>query len=202
MRIKRASVVTATLIPRGLEVSPEDLENWHSADLMNRLRSQINRQEAKLRADRLQLTIGWLLAGLHCEFDHTACIWQFHYHLIASGHFIAVLDGLRGTALYEHVANDRVRYRVRMSRKPLDNLPSPLGYPWQLFWPARARGDGSDDLVGFGQLHRRKQRVPDPYHTQMLLWLDRQRIEDMSLLIGLRISRDGFVKTYTNERGC
>ena len=199
-------MVTATLIPRSLEVRPADLGRWTATNLMNRFRSQIKRAETRLKADPKlplkTLSPGWLLAGLHCEFDPTAKLFQFHYHCIAAGHMIAVLDGLRTESLYRRAANDRVRDRVRMSRKPLDRLPAPLGYPWQLFWPARARGDGTDDEVGFNQLHRMKRRIPEPYHTQQLLWLDRQRIEDMTLLMGLRIGPDEFVRTYTNDGGC
>ena len=203
MRIRRASPCTATLIPRGLEVRPCDLDSCNGADLTNRFRSQIKREEAKLARDRrtTHLPRGWLLAGVHCEFDPTAELFQFHYHCIAADHMIAVLDELRNQPLYRHLKGDRVRDRVRISRKPLNNLPAPLGYPWQLFWPSRARGDGTDDEVGFNQLHRMKRRIPDPYHTQQLLWLDRQRIEDMTLMMGLRVGPNGFVKTYTNDGG-
>ena len=204
MSVRRASPCTATLIPRGVEVRPAGLSGCTAKALMNRLRSQVKRAEASLAADGRLCgdDHGWLVAGLHNEFDPTAKLYQLHYHVIASGQMIAVLDELRNQRTYKHQPGDRVRDRVRMSRKPLDNLPAPLGYPWQLFWPARARSDGSDDDIGFKQLHRGKRRLPEPYHTQMLLWLDRQRIEDMTLLIGLRIGRDGFAKTYTDEEAC
>jgi len=201
---RRTHVVTATLIPRGLEVRPADLDNWTSAAILNRLRSQITRAEAiATEAGNLRgAKRGWLLAGMHCEFDPTGQLYQFHYHALASGHMIRVLDSLRAKPLYRRKTRDRVRDRVRMSRKPLNNLPAPLGYPWQLFWPNRARGDGSDDGIGFNQLNRRKRRLPEPYHTQMLLWLDRQQIEEMTLMIGLRVGRGGLEKTYTDEEGC
>lgn len=189
------------MIPRDLEVQPQNLEKWTAAALINRLRSQIKRAEATLAkiGGGGSLKRGWLIGGLHCEFDPTAALYQFHYHLIASDHMIAVLDQMRKQRIYRRQPGDRVRDRIRMSRQPLDNLPAPLSYPWQLFWPARARGDGSDDEIGFSQLHRLKRRIDDPYHTQTLLWLDQQRVEDMTLLMGVRVGAGGFVKTYMNE---
>lgn len=204
MKIERAPVVTATHIPRGVEVQAPNLDAITAKETMNRFRSQVVRTEAALRkvGELNGVRRGWLLAGFHNEFDPTAELYTPHYHSIASGHMIAVLDAMRNSRLYRPRPDDRVRHRVRISRKPLHTLPAPLGYPWQLFWPSRARNDGSDDSVGFTQLRRGKQRLPEPYHTQALLWLDRQRIEDMTLMIGLRVGRDGLVKTYTDGELC
>jgi hypothetical protein len=86
----------------------------------------------------------------------------------------------------------RVRRPVRRSRKPLADLPRPLAYIWQGWWPAHARGDGST-AEGNNQRHRRKRHIPEPFHSQSLLWLDRERIDDMTLMIGLYVGSEGFV---------
>lgn len=200
MSVKRASPAAFTLLPRGLEVTPADLFTVQPSAITNQIRSQVNRAGADEAS-------GWLVAGIHSEFDPTAELFTLHVHGIAARGMIDVVDELRSTRPYcrrppSEASDDRVAQRIRMTRKPLTDLPRPLTYLWQSFWPSKARGDDSDDDVGFGQLHRDKRRIPEPYHTQMLLWLDRQRIEDMTLLINLSIGRDGFspsARSYINR---
>ena len=76
-----------------------------------------------------------------------------------------------------------------MSKKPLFNLPEPLTYVVQSSYPHRPTFVDKD-----GELRRgtRKRRIPEPYHTQWLLWMDRWSIDDMLLLSGLRVTRSGF----------
>ena len=77
-----------TLIPGGLQVRPEDLDRYRARQLMNRLRAQLNRAGAGTAS-------GWLVAALHCDFDPTAELYQFHYHRVAAGGMIGDIDRLR-----------------------------------------------------------------------------------------------------------
>ena len=86
----------------------------------------------------------------------------------------------------------RARHPVRRSRQPLTDLPRPFAYLWQGWWPAHRRGDGSG-VEGSNQRHRRKRQIPEPFHSQSLLWLDRERIDDTTLLMGLYVGKQGLV---------
>jgi hypothetical protein len=83
-----------TLIPTGLLVRPGDLTGIQAGPLMNRLRAQLNRAGAASAN-------GWLIAALHCDFDPTAELFQFHYHGIAAGEMVEVIERLRGQGPYK-----------------------------------------------------------------------------------------------------
>jgi len=42
---------------------------------------------------------------------------------------------------------------------------------------------------------RRKQRIGEPHHSQALLWLNRWEIADLSLMVGLRVTKTGLRQT-------
>lgn len=97
MTVSRASPAAFRLIPRGLEVAPADLRACSGSTLMNRLRSQL------VRAGSAE-ALGWLIAGLHCEYDPTADLLQFHFHGLASSGMIDVIDTLREQIPYRAAA--------------------------------------------------------------------------------------------------
>lgn len=187
-------VSSFTAIPRGWSFSPGTLETADPQKLLSRLRSQLNRAGAK-DAD------GFLIAHLHGECEPQDRRYQLHAHGIAAGGMIAVLDRLRATPSY--TSDGLVRGRMHISRKPLRDIPYPLGYPFKSYWPCRRIGMvGGEGLI---KRQRGHHRIPEPYHSQVLLWLDRWSASDLTLLMNLRVGRDGFVasppKKSTNSRG-
>lgn len=92
----------------------------------------------------------------------------------------------------------RVTPAIRMSRNSLQNEPDCYTYILQSFWPERWEG-----LID-GKFCRRnkKLRIDEPEHTQILLWLDRWRLTELILMVGMKATRNGFVITdrqYTIE---
>jgi len=82
-----------------------------------------------------------------------------------------------------------------MTRAPLTNMPAPATYVMQSYWPSRAYfldADGKERRV------RRKRAIPEPYHSKLLLWMDRWEPKDLALLIGLRVTREGLIGTRGN----
>lgn len=177
-----SEVSSFTAIPRGWSFSPETLETADPSKLLARFRSQLNRAGAK-EAD------GFLIAHLHGEFDPQDRVFKIHAHGIAAGGMIAVIDRLRTTPSY--ASDELVRVRMHIRRKPLKDIPYPLGYPFKSYWPCRRIGAVGDE--GLIKRQRRHGRIPEPYHSQVLLWLDRWSASDLTLLMNLRVGRDGFV---------
>lgn len=183
-----APAVTATLIPRGLWVSASKLKNANPQAMMRRLRSDCDRTgiaQAK----------GYLFAGLHAEFDVRREGYDFHYHVVAGGEKAEAIENLRSMPKYSALRTEPCekglpnRPRVRKSRIPLYNMPDPLTYVLQSSYPHRPTKVHADGSV---TRSKRRYRIPEPYHTQWLLWMDRWTISDMLLLVGLNVTTRGF----------
>lgn len=123
-------ISTFNVIPSSWEYTPETLNRADAAQLMSRLRSDLNRCGAA-EAD------GFLIAFLHGEFEPESGIYRLHAHGVATSGMIAVLDRLRDLA---HCAantpgsapgSQLVRSRVVISREPLTDIPLPAQLPLQ-----------------------------------------------------------------------
>ena len=180
----------ATLLPRGLTFPADQLRNVSPPVLKRRLQSALDR--AGVTAAQ-----GYLFAGLHGEFDSIAAEYHLHWHLVVGGDKLAALERLRESATF---ARNR-RFdgtalepaRVRISRLPLTNLPEPLTYSLQSSWPNRPRGTNAD--TGDRWRGSIRTRIPEPYHAQWLMWMDRWSIGDFVVLNGLRATSEGFELT-------
>jgi len=190
-------VSTCTIIPRGWAFTPEELAQLNPIALLEGLRQDLNRAGAQ-DAD------GFAFFTIHGEYDPNANINQVHAHGLLTNEMVKVLNRLRKKRKYHSErkasnSTDRVFQRIRISKKPLTNLPEPLTYIVQSFWPSRWIGDRGDGKI----IRRRsKSRIPEPAHTQYLLWLDQWEIADLCLLVHLRVTKSGLIETdrklYTN----
>ncbi|QYE35245.1 hypothetical protein KZX46_04385 [Polymorphobacter sp. PAMC 29334] len=181
-------VATCTVIPRGCNLSPEELAVFNAKKLLASFRTALNRCGAR-GAD------GWAIVVLHGEFDPGKCRFQIHLHGVVVGGMIDVVDCLGSRRRYassraHEQPDDGVYQRVRVSRKPLTNLPSPITYILQPFWPSRWSGDTGDGVIN---RQRTKHRIPEPYHTQYLLWLDQWSLSEISLLMKLRVQSGSLI---------
>jgi hypothetical protein len=170
-------LVFFTVRPEEWEVTPEELKRITAKQLMGQFRTRLNREDAG-EAD------GFLIAFLHGEFEPTSGSYILHIHGFAAGGMVDVLERLRSWL---------PDGRLNRTRQPLTDIPYPLGYPFKSFWPCKRIGPVGDD--GAIKRTRSGSRIPEPYHSQSLIWLHRQKLSDLGLLMGLRVSRDGFVPT-------
>lgn len=175
-------VTAFTLLPLGWEFTPETLDQADPKKLLDRLRGQLKRAGSG-DAD------GFLIASIHGEFEPEERIYRLHVHGFAAGGMIGVLDDLRALPAYR--PRPSVTAPMQIRRKPLEGLPYPLGYPFKSYWPCRRIGPVGD--TGTVKRQRGHHRIPEPYHSQVLLWLDRWSVSDLTLLMHLRVGRDGFV---------
>lgn len=187
-----------TILPDRWRIAAEDLALIDPNALLEGLRADINRVLPKGIG-------GYLFACLHGEFVEsvTGGYFDIHVHGLACGRFVAAIDSLRHRPKYHPKSwskpGDRAKFpRVRVSRGPLTNLPKPMTYCVQAFWPAKAMTKRGSIKTQRGQ----RRRIPEPFHTQLLIWLDRWKLQDITLLMGIRATKKGLQpgkKSYTNE---
>jgi hypothetical protein len=178
-------VARIDLLPDGHRIPVADLHLLDPRKLLASLRTALNRLGAKEAG-------GWLYGFLHGEFDPLAEQWDIHFHLIAAGDMIDVAERLAGTRKYKvplrRPNSKKALPRVKVSRKPLVNLPKPFLYCVQGYWPMRNFVDPENGLPARGP----RSRIPEPHHTNLLLWFDRWKLADLTLLMKLKVTRSGF----------
>lgn len=186
---------TCTIIPRTWELAPAELEAFNPVERLNAFRTDLYRNGAALARGRL-------CAFIHGEFDPIACVYRLHLHLACSAEMVPVLDRLRALPNYRStrfLANGElspVYRRIWVRRKPLYNLPDPITYLVQAFWPSRPIIITDD---GKRVRRRQKQAIPEPFHSAVLLWLDRWELKDLTLLVGLRVTSAGLRPTLSKK---
>lgn len=184
-------VCSFTTIPRTWEFSAEQLTDVDPSQLLNALRTALYGKGAQ-KAD------GWIYAYLHGEWDPIGKVFRLHVHGLAYGEMVNVINRLRSLPNYktrrylEDGTLSPVYRRIVMTRRKLENLPCPITYVMQSYWPSRALIISDD---GKRIRARRKGRIGEPVHSQLLLWLDRWRTEDLTLMIGFRRTNDGLRQT-------
>lgn len=174
-----ARVTTFTAIKRGWELTPEQLLEADLDKLLSGFLSDLNRRGAAQAS-------GWLIAFLHGEYETPAGIFRLHLHGIVSGDMITVLDELRKGRKYKYRPDDSVRFRLRIARKPLTNLPHSLTYCFKSYWPWKHVVVGANGK----RRTRRHKRIPEPYHTLVLLFLDRHQPSDFVVLQHVAVARN------------
>lgn len=169
----------ATVIGRGMRLSPKELQETTAYDLKRQLRADLYNVGAAVAS-------GVLFAGLHGAYDLSTGNYMLHWHLVATGGMIDVVDALRYRPKYRSSRNnpDDVSQRVRLSRIYQYELVKALTYLVQSFWSCRWVGE--DDHGSPTRLVQRR-RIPEPFHSQYLLWLSRQSLTDLTLMIHLKV---------------
>ena len=185
-----------TLIPRSWEVKGGHLHDADPTVFLEQLRQALIREGASTGG-------GWLFASIHGEHEPNEDIFRLHVHGIAVGAMRTAVDRLRKRANFRSNRKgdqaDKVRQRVRMTRKPLCDLPEPLTYTVQSFWPERAifRNDEGD-----WERQKKKRRIEEPRHSEVLHWLDLWSARQTCLLMGIRVTPRGLcVSTDPYSKG-
>lgn len=170
---------TVTVIYAGWSYKPAELD----AVMARQIKAQFSQHLH--RAGVLQLP-GPLYAVLHGEFEPSSGRYVLHYHVATTKEKAAALKAGLATAQIKGycvtptgsspVRRSKVRDRIRQ-----------FTYLAKGFWPCRPiiTIDGKPKRV------RRGRRIPEPYATQVLLWLDRQRFADLVLMNGCWSKRSG-----------
>jgi hypothetical protein len=176
---------TFTIVPRTWEIHAGELHKVDPRKLLATLRTDLYAMGAQ--------GAGWAIMYIHGEFDPIAECYRLHVHGLADPGMTRVIDRLRKLPRYRSSKGRRKAanaiYRpIRIRRAPMTDLPRPLSYVMQSYWPARAILIDDEDETQRG---RNKQRIKEPHHSEVLLWLDRWRPQDLALLIGIGVTLRG-----------
>lgn len=185
-----------TLAPRSGVTRAEALSQTDAKKIMKALLSDLNRCGAGPAC-------GCLLAFIHGEFEPKREVFVIHVHGVAFGDMIGVVDKLRKRRKYRRViGNDidmvPIRRPVRMTRRPITNRLRTFSYLFKSYWPSRWRGA----MKANGKFPRsgRAQRIPEPFHSKYLLWLDQYRPQDLALMIGMKATKNGLLRTRCSQK--
>ena len=171
-----------TAIPDYGDVPLADLSGLDPETMTARFRTALNEHGAGGSE-------GILFAVVEGEYQTRTTIMRAHMHGIASGQTLAAVDALRDTRAFYSPRRQKgepkpeVAYRIKISRRPLFNLPDPLTYcikHWYARWVSPEGKRGS------------RLRLPNDAAVEALLWQHSHTISEVSLLMGLRPGRRGF----------
>ena len=185
------SARAVTIIPQTWEFKADELDSVVPRLLLAALL-------AALYAQGAAKAYGWLDVVIHGEWDPIGQVYRLHAHGYAYGEMIDVVDRLRNLPNYKtrrylkDGSLSPVYRRVQVKRKPPKNRLRQITYRMQSYWPAKAI-IMSDN--GVRKRARQKRRIAEPHHSQVLLWLDQWDISDLTLMIGLRVTKDGLIQT-------
>ena len=162
-----ADLRTLTVIYSGWSYTPADLERVTAGQLKAQFRQHLN------RAGVLKLP-GPLFAVLHGEYEPTSGRYTLHFHLVTTAAKAAVLkSGLTAKKIRGYTKTATGSAPVRRSR--LGDRVGQLTYLAKAYWPSKpvVQLDGKPTRL------RDHHRIPEPFGTQVLLWLDRQKFSDL-----------------------
>jgi len=119
---------------------------------------------------------------------------KLHWHLIVCGEAMReAVERLRDHRRFRRVVGavnnpDGVDVRIEVKRISQATLPVVIGYTTKAGWFSRWRTVNAD---GQPKSQRQKCRIPEPAHSQVLLWLDQWTVGDMALLVNLYVTKEG-----------
>jgi len=178
-----------TAIPEDCSVPLGTLHHVDPTRLMAAFRQHIIRS-----AQRLGVPVeGQLFAALHGAYDPATSSYPLHVHGIATGGMVKIVDGLRDLRKYRPVqpndGRDAAHTPVRLGRGPLTNMPEPLTYVMKRFWPLRETYLDSDGLRK--AYNSKVARIRGEAEIEHLRFLDKWRIEDVTLMMGMHATKAG-----------
>lgn len=192
LRVNRLTTRTHffTFVPPRWQFTNQDLLDVDPAKLLNEFRSQIVRLA---KADQT----GILFTAIDVAHNPGTGVFQLHLHGIASGGLLKAVQALKTVPRFKSyrakgadpegqlgAKDDRVMTPVKVSHRYLHHLPRPLLYIMKQAWFAYRR-----DAAGKGG---RPRRIPGHAHTIALLFRDRWDQPSLTLMMGMRVGRDGF----------
>lgn len=153
-----------TIMPRSSQwVIPGDqLPNVDARKLIEQLRVDLTRESGTPQQ-------GWAFFGLHGEYCTDTDMWHIHAHGLVAGEMLGRCMALRtkgkknkkyrSNRLGRGPAAERGSTPVVIEQLPPNDLWRQAAYRFQSFWPVAGRV--------------RRNRIPEPRHSQWLLWIDR-----------------------------
>jgi|GEM_PF-6428595 len=166
-------------LPRSGEVPARKLLKEEPSHHTERFRQQVNRVR---KGDET----GFLAAILEAELEPESGIFRFHLHGVATGGYLDRLKRLQ--ALPAYMAREHVKKPLQLNKlqgADDEQRAKAVSYLLKNHW--KQRRIGSVGEAGVVKRERKGQRLNEPNHTDMLLWLDRHSVSNISLYMGCRM---------------
>ncbi len=170
------TLCAVTVINRSWRLTPADLENIAAATIKRQFTTHLNRCGASRHP-------GPLIAFLHGEFEPTSGYYQLHFHLVTTPEKARALKALKRIQGYVKTATGAAPIHIT----PVRDRRRQFSYVLKGYWPSKA-------VRTYGSVRKRDRshcRIPEPFATQVLLWLDRQQLADLTILNGVWSRRNG-----------
>lgn len=162
-------LMTFTVIKNSWRFTPETMDTVSSEDLKIQFRADLD------SIDLMSIN-GPLLAFLHGEFDPVAGIYQLHFHGVTTGEKAKALGKLKGRRGYVETPTGSPPIWTSL----VNDRHAQLSYLLKSYWPEK----GVRLVDGRTKRDRNFQRIKEPFHSQVLLWMDGQRLINLTLFSG------------------
>lgn len=170
---------TATVIYTKWAYKPATLDQATARQIRDLFRQHLNRAG-------VSAIPGPLFAVLHGEYEPRSGIYQIHFHIVTTvAKAAAIRAGLRASRIAGYAKTATGASPVRCPK--LKDRVRQFSYLAKAYWP------GKPVIVINGKPKRLRdhRRIPEPFATQVLLWLDRQRFADLVVMQGCWSPRNG-----------
>jgi len=167
---------TFTIINAQWTFTPGELDKVSATQIKKQFLTHLNRAGITTMPDPL-------ICFLHGEFEPTRGHYVLHFHGVTTKEKAAALDRLKEISGYVPTLTGASPIR----RPRVNNRAHQFTYMLKAFWPSKA----VRDVGGVMQRDHEGRRIPEPFHSQVLLWLDRQRLKDMTLMNNCWSPRNG-----------
>jgi hypothetical protein len=170
-----------TLVPHAWRYAGDQLATVAPKKLLEQFRAQFNRAGGAGHS-------GVLIAFVHGEYDPRTDTFQLHLHVLTVGGKAKAIEKLRNSPVYQvskHVRRPIVKRKVKNRARQVSYHVA------QGFWPAKP----TVLVNGVPVRTRERQRIPEPHHAEVVMWLDRQRFSDLVWLHGCRFSGRELVRS-------
>jgi hypothetical protein len=173
-----AELCHVTIVKNGWILTPEQLEAVTAATIKNQFFSDLKRTGVTGLA-------GPFVAFLHGEFDASNGVYILHFHVMTTrskaAHMVKALRALKRA----YRPGQLIKRPIRVSK--IGNRPKQATYLLKGIWFQR-----SWRLVdGKLKRDRKGQRPNEPFHSLYLLWLDRHRLRDLTIMNGCWSPKSG-----------
>lgn len=162
-------LMTFTLIKNSWRFTPAQLDNVSSQLLKLQFRADLE------SIDLLSID-GPFLAFLHGEFDPVSGVYQLHIHGVTIDEKAKALSSLKGRRGYVKTPTGS----APIWTAAINDRPTQFSYLLKSYWPEK----GVRVINGSIKRDRTPQRIKEPFHSQVLLWMDDQRLIDLTLFSG------------------
>ncbi len=173
-----------TLMPVCWEIPAEELVDLDVCRIKNAFRAQLLHYGSD-EAD------GYLFAGIDGEFYEPEGVFRLHYHGLAAGGMIDVVERLRGCRKFKPTGVTKSgKRRTVLQMKKVKDQPEPYTYSMKSSWFVNSFKCSE---TGKEKRLRTPHRIPNPHQARYLHWLDKWRLEDLTVMVGLRVEKEGLV---------